>query len=222
MLLVPFLVGSLLAGPTWVHLPLLVAWLGGYLLSYYLFLALKTRRLGRVRPQVLLYGAVTVPAALVVLAVRPGLLAFAPAYAALLGVNAWFAWRRSERSLANDVAAVLLACLMVPVAAAAADVAPSAVLGASVVVLLYFLGTVLYVKTMIRERGDVRYVRASIVYHAVVIAPAAWASWWFVPLFAWLLVRAASWPGRDLTPKQVGLVEIGHCTVLVVLALVAT
>ena len=222
MLLVPFLVGSLLAGPTWVHLPLLVAWLGGYLLSYYLFLALKTRRLGRVRPQVLLYAAVTVPAALVVLAVRPGLLAFAPAYAALLGVNAWFAWRKSERSLSNDVASVLLACLMVPVAAAAADVAPSAVLSATVAVLLYFLGTVLYVKTMIRERGDVRYVRASITYHSVAIAPAAWASWWFVPLFAWLLVRAAWWPRRDLSPKQVGLVEIGHSTVLVVLAVVAT
>jgi len=36
-----------------LELPLMVAWLGGYLLSYYLFLAVKTRRPSRVARQVL-------------------------------------------------------------------------------------------------------------------------------------------------------------------------
>src|SRR5450756_761216 len=71
MLVVPYLVGVLCAGPSWPHLPLLVAWLGGYLLSYYVFLAVKTRRPSRVVPQVLVYSAVTVPAALLVVVVRP-------------------------------------------------------------------------------------------------------------------------------------------------------
>ena len=221
MLLVPFLVGGLAAGPTWLHIPLLVAWLGGYLLSYYALLAVKTRRIARVRSQLVLYGAVTFPTALVVLVLRPELLLFAPAYAVLLGVNAWYAWRRSERSLANDIASVLLGCLMVPVAAAAAGVAPGEVLGESVAVLLYFLGTVLYVKTMIRERGDPRYVRASIAYHALAIVPAVWVSWWLAPQFTWLLVRSAWWPRRDLSPKQVGMVEIAHSAALVILALLA-
>ena len=67
MLVVPYLIGVLCAGPAWPHLPLLVAWLGGYLLSYYVFLAVKTRRLSRVGPQVLVYSAVTVAAALLVM-----------------------------------------------------------------------------------------------------------------------------------------------------------
>jgi hypothetical protein len=33
-------------------------------------------------------------------------------------------------------------------------------------------------------------------------------------VFAWLLVRAWVIPGRRLTPKQVGFIEIGNCLLL--------
>lgn len=56
MLLVPWLTGVLVAGFHWAHLPLFGAWLAGYLLSYYALQAIKTRRLSRFRPQLLLYG----------------------------------------------------------------------------------------------------------------------------------------------------------------------
>ena len=71
MLVVPYLVGVLCAGPSWLQLPLLVAWLGGYLLSYYVFLAVKTRRPSRVVAQVMVYSVVTVPAAVLVVVAQP-------------------------------------------------------------------------------------------------------------------------------------------------------
>jgi hypothetical protein len=216
MLVMPYLVGVLHGGPSWAHVPLLVAWLGGYLLSYYLFLALKTRRMTRVRPQVLVYSMVSVPAALVVVLMRPGLLVFAPVYAVLMTVNAAYAWRGSERSLLNDLAAVLQGCLMVLVAVAAAGGDPGAALAPFVLVLLYFAGTVLFVKTMIRERGDRRYLRGSIAFHAAAAVTAGAIAWPLVFPFAWLLFRSARLPHRSLTPKQVGLVEIANCVVLLV------
>lgn len=216
MLVVPYLVGVLWAGPSWLQLPLLVAWLGGYLLSYYLFLAVKTRRPSRVAAQVLVYSAVTVPAALLVVVLRPQLLAFAPVYAALLAVNAWYAWRRSERALLNNLASVVQGCLMVPVAATAAGVAPAAVLAPFVVVLLYFAGTVLFVKSTIRGRGDPRYLGGSIAYHGAAVVAAGVIAWPLAVPFGWFLVRAAWLPHRRLTPKQIGMIEIANCVVLVV------
>ncbi|HEX6873245.1 MAG TPA: YwiC-like family protein, partial [Micromonosporaceae bacterium] len=106
MLLVPFLAGLIVAGPAWVDIPLFVAWLAGYLWSYYIFQAIKIGRLGRYRDQLAWYGAVTVPPLLVVVWARPVVLWFAPVYAVLLAVNAWYAWRRRERALVNDAASV--------------------------------------------------------------------------------------------------------------------
>lgn len=216
MLLVPFLVGVLLSGPAVVHVPLLVAWLGGYLFSYYALLALKTRRPARVLPQLRLYGAVTAPALAVVVVLRPELLWFAPAFAALAAVTAWYAWRRDDRSLAAGLASVTQSALMVPVAAAAGGTYPVATWPATVVVLLYFAGTVPFVKTMIRERGEPAWLRASVLYHAGAAVAAVVLSWPIGVLFGWLLLRAAWLPRRALRPKAVGFIEVADSLALLV------
>lgn len=217
MLLVPYVVGVVMAGLDWVHVPLLVAWLAGYLWSYYAALAVKTRRLSRVRDQVLLYGAVTLPAALVVVAARPRVLVFAPFYAALLAVNAWFSWRRDDRAAANDLVSVVLGCLMIPVAAIVAGASPAGLWDAFVIVFAYFAGTVLYVKTMVRERGRRGYLVASIAFHAVAAVVAALVAWPLGVLFALFLVRAVLAPRYALSPKQIGFIEIGGSVALLVL-----
>jgi len=218
MLLVPFAAGVLVAGPDWVQLPLLGAWFAAYLLSYFAFQALKSRRPARYRSQLTWYGAVTVPLAAVVVAARPAVLLYAPAIAALVLVNAWYAWRRDERALLNDIASILLSCLMVFVAATVAGVDASTVVRPAVACLLYFTGTALYVKTMIRERGSASYQRWSVGYHAAAAVASVWLSPWLAILFAWLLVRSWAFPRLGLTPKQVGVIEIGN-SVLLLLAI---
>ncbi|GAA1595348.1 YwiC-like family protein [Actinoplanes couchii] len=216
MLLLPYLAGLITFGFAWPDLPLLGAWLCGYLLSYYVLQAIKTRRLARFRVQIQLYAPLTVALSLPVIAARPALLWFAPAYAALLGVNAWFAWRRHERALLNDLASVLQSCLMVPVVAVVAATEPR--WEPFLIVLLYFTGTVLYVKTMIRERGSVTYRRASVLYHVAALVTAAMFGVLAAAVFGLLLVRAWVLPGRPLTPQQVGFVEIGASVLILVAA----
>ncbi|GAB3159208.1 YwiC-like family protein [Micromonospora sonneratiae] len=220
MLVLPWLAGVLVAGFRWTHLPLFGAWLTGYLLSYYALQAVKTRRPRRFRDQLLAYGPPTVLLGGLVLAVHPDLLWYAPAYAVLLVANAVYAWRRKERALVNDLASVLQSCLMVLVAATVADVPVEQVSGVFLAVLAYFTGTVLYVKTMIRERGSAGYRVVSVVYHLVVFALAAWADWLLGALFAILLARAWVLPGRKLTPKQVGILEIVNSVLLLVVVVV--
>jgi hypothetical protein len=227
MLVLPYLAGVAVAGFAWPAVPLLGAWIAGYLLSYYALQAVKARRPARFREQLLLYGAITAPLTALVVVARPEVLWYAPAYAVLLGVNAWYAWRRQERALLNDIASVAQSCLMVFVTATIVGVGPGEVLVGFLAVLGYFTGTVFYVKTMIRERGSLAYRRASVAYHAVALGVITWAAasdWSGVPLivvFSWLLVRAWLLPGRALSPKQVGVIEIVN-TVLLLIAVTLT
>jgi hypothetical protein len=216
MLAVPYLAGLIAAGYRWPDLPLAGAWLAGYLLSYFVFQAVKSRRPARYRTQLLVYASVAVPLTALVLAARPAVLWYAPAYAALFAVNAWYAARRRERALANDLVAVLQSCLIVPVVATIAGRPPSTVLPVFVLCLAYFAGTVFYVKTMIRQRGNRTYQRWSAGYHLVALAAAAWVSPWAAGLFAWLLARAILLPLRGWSPRRVGLVEMANCLLLLV------
>lgn len=218
MLLVPWLAGILVAGFRWPHLPLLVAWLAGYLLSYYALQAVKTRRLSRFRPQLLLYAPITAALGVLVVLGRPEVLSYAPAYAFLLAVNACYARLRRERALANDLASVVQSCLMVLVATTVAGADISRATLAFVTVLLYFTGTVLYVKTMIRERDNPAYYRISVAYHVFAFAVAACLGVMSAVVFAALLVRAAVLPRHRLTPKHVGIVEIGGCALVLLAA----
>ncbi|MBB4961913.1 YwiC-like family protein [Micromonospora polyrhachis] len=216
MLVVPWLVGVLAAGFRWAHLPLFGAWLSGYLLSYYALQAVKTRRPRRFRAQLLAYGPPTILFGGLVVALYPTLLWYAPAYAVLLAVNVGYAWRRRERAVVNDLASVLQSCLMVFVAATVAGVPVTRLGMAFLAVLAYFAGTVLYVKTMIRERGSTTYRVVSVLFHLLALGLSVWWGWPLTVLFGLLLLRAWLLPQRRATPKQVGILEIVNSLLLIV------
>jgi len=221
MLLLPFVAAVASTGARWPHLPLLGAWLAGYLLSYYALQAIKTRRPGRFRAQLLVYAAIALPLGMIVVVDSPRVAWFAPGYAALLAVNAGYALARRERALVNDLASVAQSCLMVPVAAVVAGTGVPEVTGVFLAVLLYLAGTVLYVKTMIRERGNPAYRRASIAYHVLALAAAVWLGPAVAAVFALLLGRAWLLGGRRIAPKYVGMIEIA-ASALLLAAIVVT
>ncbi len=180
-------------------------------------------------------------------AARPTLVWWAVAYAPLLGVALVSAWRRAERSWLNDVATVGAACLLAAVAHTPASVpappSPAALVGGSVgawqlvaVLALYFLGTVAYVKSMIRERGNRAVLAGSVTWHvlaaAAVLALAAWQG-----AGRSRRGRAAHWPrcsrrsryarqwsrcaGRGPRRWPIGLGEVAASAALAALLLVA-
>jgi hypothetical protein len=239
MLLLPALVGSVAAGPQWWHLLLLTAWFAGYLAFFATGLWLRARLKVRYLPPVRAYAVVTLVLGAATVLVEPAVLRWALVYAPLLALSLVFSWRRADRSVANDLITVVAAGLMAVVAHA-----PGARLGdlptaawlpggdeprawlLAAVLVAYFAGTVLYVKTMIRERGNPRMYRASVGYHAAVavlaLLPALAAPSFpqpldrgaavaLVVLMVLLAVRAAVVPRRwpTATPKAIGIGEIG-------------
>lgn len=235
MTFVPVLVGVILGGFRPIHLLLILSWLMAFLFFNVFGLIIKARRRERYRAAALTYGASAGVGAVLLLVLRPGLWVWGPVLAV------FFLWavaeilRGAERSLGARVSAILASCLMMPVAYS---------LGShpddwhqlwirTAVVALYFAGTVPYVKTLIRERGNRSWLIGSLGFHAAVllIAVAGAALWpgsigWAIPaLWTVLLGRAALYPwlswraGRPLDPKVVGISEFAFCAMTVVAVL---
>jgi hypothetical protein len=134
------------------------------------------------------------------------------------------------RSVAVSLIEVAQAIALVPAAAILSGTLrePSTV-RAALVAALYLVGSVLLVRSMIRARGDARFLGASIGFHAAGVPLAAAAlPWPYAVLAAGLLARAIALPilqarrtgPRRLRPIHIGMVEIIASTTLVVLAFV--
>lgn len=259
MLLVPAATGSTVLvrdhGWRWAALPVLAITLVGYLLLNATTLWLKSRRKARYLPPVRAYAAATAVLGLVTLLLAPALAGWLALAAPLVGVALLLAARRQDRALASGLVTVTTACLVTPVlwSAGLAGRAPLGALTAvgdavrdpglrratgvlaltTVAQLAYFVGTVAYVKTMIRERGDRGWLVGSVAYHAVctvaLLAAALLglpslvhplARWGLVALLGLATARAAlmpllgARPGRTITPMQVGLLELGFSATL--------
>ncbi len=221
MLASPLLVGVLAGGVGAIHLPLTAFWFAGYFAFFAASQWLKARRRARWFPPVRFYGALSVALGASVALIEPGLLVWAPAFAAPLAVGLLAAAYRHERAVTAGLAMTAASALMTVVAYDAGpgtDLERAWLLAA--VQLAYFAGTVLYVKTVIRERDNPTFYRVSVGYHAVVLAAAAVATSLPVAVvFLGLFARAILVPPLRPTPKQVGLGEIIATLVVAVTSL---
>lgn len=220
MLAVPFLAGALLAPrPGWAHAPLFVAWLLGYIAVFHAqqWLRLHARGLRSARRHerpAVAFGAAFAVTGVWPAVAHPWLVVAALLAVPFVAVNTYYAWRGRERALANGLAAVVPACGMLMVAARLGGLGPAESWAPALACLLYFAGTVPYVKTMIRERNSRGYRVGSVAYHAVALGAAAVLSPWLAIPFTAYLARAAALPGRGLPVPVVGATELACAVAL--------
>lgn len=220
MLASPLLVGVLGGGFAWVDLPLAAFWFTGYLAFFALALWLKAGRRPRYLPPVRVYAAATTLLGLLVAALRPDLLRWAPAFVLPLGVGLWAAAQRRERDLLAGLTTVAGSSLMTIVAFdAGSEGGLTRGWLLALVQLAYFAGTVCYVKSAIRERDNRAFLGLSVGFHAVTTLAMALLSAWLVLVFAGLTVRAALVPPRRPTPRVIGIGEIVATAVVAVVSL---
>lgn len=225
MLATPLLVGILSSHPRWVHLPLTAFWFVGSFAFFATGLWLKApprRRLALRRPLVT-YAAGAGALGLLVLALSPGLGRWAPAFVLPMAIGLWSSWKRDERSLLSGVATTAGSCLMTLVAHDAGggtDRTRAWVLAG--VLAAYFVGTVLYVKTMIRERDQPVFHWLSMGFHSAATLAMVAVSGWLVVVFAALAVRASVVPAFRFSPKAVGIGEIVATVTVALTALAVT
>lgn len=188
---------------------LIIGWLFGYAASFYIGLTFKGWRNSAKRKrylnQILIFSALGLALALPVVSRHPSLLWFVPIGIFGLLTNLYFIRNRDERNWINDLLGIV-----VSFALAIAYLAPTSFRAIEFLLwpFLYFVGTIFYVKTMIRERGKNSWNALSVGYHmAISVFAAIYAP---LVLFGYLLllVRAFVLPQRTLRPAVVGVIEI--------------
>lgn len=237
MLAVPLLTGSVLRSPPDAVRSLLLS--GCFVVGYFGFFAasqwLKSppRRRGRHLPPLLTYTSVSAVLGLLALArTGPALLGWIPVFAALLVPALWLARQRNERALIGGALTTAAACLMTlvlthdsPASVFTEWPASRTAAITSLALFGYFFGTVLHVKSLIRERGNARIEAAALVWHLVwaIAAIPAWGlttSWAWTALFVLATVRTAVLARRTRTtpvrPAAIGVIEV--CMSLLALA----
>ena len=231
MLVLPLGVGAVRGELGWLHLWLLVAWLVAYLAYFATTVWLKSGRKTRYLRPVQVYGGVLAVAGGGLLVAEPQLMRWGVVFAPLLAASLAYSARRAERAVANDVLTIVATSLMAVIAYGlgapddgawlpGAGHGPGWALAAASAA--YLVGTALYVKTMIRERGNHAMYAASVAYHLVVAATFAWWLPFVGAFLAVMAVRACLVPRHWPTarPAAIGIAEV-VCTVALAAILLA-
>lgn len=224
MALLPFIYGMLLAHSVWAHAFLLAAWFSLYLMTYPFLNLFKGKNLNLYRKWTLIYATSTLLLALPALWYEWRVLYFMFAMLPFVAVNIYFTRQKDERNLWNDLAGIAIFALAGMAAYYfSAHKFDEKILWVALYPSLFFIGTTLYVKSMMRERKNPRYLKASILYHSFCVLI-------FILLHDWLLalaflpglIRAIYLPRRKLSVKQVGLTEFAISALFFILLLMAT
>lgn len=224
MLTAPLLAGAVLAGPDWRHLLLGAFWFAGYFAFFALGLWLKSRRKPRYLPPLKVYLPLATVLGMAVLAVDPGLVRWAPLFLLPGAVGLVASATRHERALLSGLATTVGSSLMTMVAydLGGGTSWTTAWLLTSVLAA-YFAGTVFYVKSAIRERGNRTFLRVSVAYHAVIALAALLLPVPAGPVLAAvgaaLTVRAALIPPLGWSAARLGIGEIVATLVVTTAAL---
>ena len=234
-LIVPVLCGFAVAGASPAGWLFLAAWVCAYPVGYYLGRALTARarrgswsRLARrERARAIPWAVLTAALGLPLALTRPWLIAAAALLGVLWGIGLVLAARRGERSMANDLMLVAQATVALPLTVAvvagpsalAGDLA-GATLEATVIIAAYLAGSVLHVKSLLREAGNVRFHRVNVAWHAALALAAGLASLWWLVGFLPALARTILLRPR-MRPGVIGGVEAVVAVLVVAAAFLA-
>lgn len=258
MMFVPLLVGSILGGFSALQAVLTLSWLSAFFFFNVLGLWIKAggkrkkntsppnaaraaaiqeatkRRRRKYRGPMITYAAIAGTGAAFLVVTRPELLWWAPAFAIFFAVALGEMWFGRDRSFLARASAIIASGLLTPIAFSLGSNPTdwTRVWITTLIVILYFIGTIPYVKTLIRERGDQAWIHFSLGFHAALLLSSAllailgMLTWWVAALWFVLLVRAWAFPswskrrGQPLRPIVIGMSEFGFSLLVILTVLV--
>ncbi len=219
-----------------VGLIFFLTWVSGYPVSYFLGRAIVARirrgswtskAKGELR-WALPWVAVSVGGGSVLVATRPWLLLYGILVVSLWSISVYLSWAGRERGITNDLLLIGLASiepiLMYQVAKNHASLTgiPHSVWMATLFSLLFFTGSVVHVKSLIREVKNRKWHYASLIFHAMVFVLLLFFAhpWYLIIPFSLAMLRTiVIKPG--LRPGVLGIVEAGVALTLVIFTLIA-
>lgn len=214
---------------------LCIAWLTAFLDFSALTGWFRSKRNPRYRNAIIIYTGLTAILGGAVLALNPNFIYWLIVFVPLFGLAAPLTWLGYERAFITRISAITASMMMVPAVAFVysgraltscdtwgsiflTDV--SRVWTVTAGLLMYYIASVPYVKTLVRRRGSVPWLVFSIGLHVVFLGITLWG-WWnsmytFVSAIVWviLLARAIYMPykshkmGRPIKPRDIGFWEV--------------
>lgn len=212
MLVIPFVLGAYAGGISWLHLPLFLGWLGLYLAAYPFLMTVKTKRKGEYMRWFYRYFSGAVIMLAIPLFFQWKLVYFGLAMVPFFFVNLYYAKKKDERALLNDVAAIASFCIggLASFYIGRGELTTQA-FELYMFCFVFFIGSTFYVKTMIREKKNPMYKWVSWGYHLLLVVGLIIAGY---PLFALAyvpsVVRALYLYGKSISTMKVGVLEIAN------------
>jgi YwiC-like protein len=231
MLAVPFLLGVAAGKPGPWQVVLAGASVSGYLGSATAQAALRARYRQPFTTPIAVYAVTFGALGLALLAAFPALLLALAVLGPATALIVTGARPGTKRDLANSLAQVAQALVLVPSAAwVSGTFDPGRVAVATAVGAAYLLGTVLVVRSVLRERSSWSFTVLSVGFHGLLVVAALLLGPAWVVLAIALAVRAVALPSaarrmagtpRPLKPVHVGAVEAVAAIAVVAVAFVA-
>lgn len=223
MLIIPFWLSVVSATFIWQHIPFFIGFLFLYLATYPMLLLFRGKKIAFHRKWTLIYLIPAILLLLIPLWTRPSIIIFALVLIPLFIINSYYSKTNNERALLNDFSAII----EFAVVGMAAAYLPTGHIGAATILVaiasvLFFGGSTFYVKSMIREKKNIRYKWISWAYHLIVPTIFVIAGYWVVALaFIPSLLRAILLYGTKITTKQLGIGEIINATIFFIIIVIA-
>ncbi len=231
LLAVPLALGVAAGHPRPAHVLLIAAAIAGYLAVATLQSAAAARSsIARFQASIWVYGGIAAICAVVLAVANPPIVLAALVVVPSVAVAVLLGRARRSRELIGSLTQTAQAIVLAPVAAFLAGVGePDLLARVALVAAVYLVGSVLVVRSVIRERGNAGFALSSVALHVVAIGVAALTlPVAYALLFAGLAARAAALPliqrqraaaGRTLKPVFVGLEELAAGIAVVAVAL---
>lgn len=223
MLIIPFWLGAAATEIIWQHIPFFLGWLLLYLATYPMLFLFKKKNIPFYRKWTFIYLVPALVFLMVPLFTTPSIVSFGLAMLPFFAVNAYFSSKKNERAFLNDLSAIL--CF--GIAGLASSYLPNGSLTpngwmAFVSSILFFIGSTFYVKTMVREKKNIRYKYLSWSYHLIVFLLWILLGEWIIALaFIPSLIRAVVFYGNPLGMMKLGVYEIVNAALFFIIILFA-
>lgn len=212
MALIPFIYAISL-NPHWIHLSFLISWLFLYFSTYPFFSLFSKKPTARNKKWAAIYFIGSLIFALPVLYFNPKILWFIPALLPFGFIQIYYAKKRDERNLFNDIAAIFTFGI---VGMSAYFVSTNQLNWAILIhPTLFFIANTLYIKSVLRERKNPRYYELSGLSH-LLFACFYFSQPLIFAVYLLAFMRAMILPHYSLKVKQIGLLEfpVSFCFLL--------
>lgn len=215
MAFVPFLYGIFASHFVAEHFWLGISWMFVYLFSYPFLAIFSKKDTQKYKRWAIIYAGISLIFSLPLLFTNFSVLQFLLPILPLGIIQIYYAKRRDERNLINDIAGFLIFGF---VGMASFYVATQQYSFAILIhPLLFFITTTLYIKSVARERKNPRYLQASIISHiTLALCYFVVTDYVLAIIYILALLRAIILPKLNLNIKQIGLYEFGMISIFLV------